>query len=58
MEGMDWMHIVQDREQWWALVNKVMNLQVPWKSGNFLTRLVTISFSKRVLFHGVNWLAS
>jgi hypothetical protein len=23
------MHLVQDRDQWWAPVNKVMNLQVP-----------------------------
>jgi len=29
----DWMHLVQDR----ALVNTVMNLQVPKKAGNFLT---------------------
>jgi len=25
-EGVDWMHLAQDREQWWALVNMVMNL--------------------------------
>jgi hypothetical protein len=24
--GMDWIHLVQDRDQWWALVDKVMNL--------------------------------
>jgi hypothetical protein len=24
-EGVDWIHVVQDREQWWALVNKVVN---------------------------------
>jgi len=28
-EGVDWMHLVQDRYQWWVLVYKVMNLQVP-----------------------------
>jgi hypothetical protein len=27
--GMDWMNVVQDRDQWRALVNTVMNLQVP-----------------------------
>jgi hypothetical protein len=28
-EGADWIHLAQDRDQWWALVNMVMNLQVP-----------------------------
>jgi hypothetical protein len=27
-EGVDWIHVAQDREQWWALVNTVVNLQV------------------------------
>ena len=26
---MDWIGLVQDRDRWWALVNEVMNLQVP-----------------------------
>jgi hypothetical protein len=28
-EGVDCMHPAQDRDQWWALVNMVVNLQVP-----------------------------
>jgi hypothetical protein len=27
--GMDWINLAQDRNQWRALVNMVMNLQVP-----------------------------
>jgi len=27
-EGVDWTHLVQDRDQWYALVNTGMNLQV------------------------------
>jgi hypothetical protein len=27
--GMDWIDLTQDRGQWWALVNTVMNLWVP-----------------------------
>jgi hypothetical protein len=28
-EGVDWMHLAQDRDQWLALVNIVMNFGVP-----------------------------
>jgi hypothetical protein len=34
--GMDWIHLAQDRDQWQALVNTVMNLQVPKNVGKFL----------------------
>jgi hypothetical protein len=27
--GMDWIHLAQDRDQWRALVNMVMNIWVP-----------------------------
>jgi len=27
--GLDWIELAQDRDKWWALVNVVMNLQVP-----------------------------
>jgi hypothetical protein len=27
--GMDWIDLTQDRDQWMALVNTVMNLRVP-----------------------------
>jgi len=28
-EGVDWMHLDQDRDQWWALVKTVMNIRFP-----------------------------
>jgi hypothetical protein len=28
-EGVDWMHLAQDRDQWQAAVNTVVNLSVP-----------------------------
>jgi hypothetical protein len=28
-DGMDWIDMAQDRDQWRALVNMVMNLRVP-----------------------------
>jgi hypothetical protein len=29
MEGIDWIHVAWDRDQWRGLVKTVMNLQVP-----------------------------
>jgi hypothetical protein len=28
-EGMDWIQLAQDRDQWWVVVNTVMNLWDP-----------------------------
>jgi hypothetical protein len=28
-EGVDWIHLAQDRDQWQAVVNTVMKLRVP-----------------------------
>jgi hypothetical protein len=28
-EGVDWIHLAQDKDQWQALVNMLMNLWVP-----------------------------
>jgi len=28
-EGVGWIHLAQDKEQWWALVSIVMNIRVP-----------------------------
>jgi hypothetical protein len=36
-EVVDWIYLVQDRDQWQALVNMVMNLQATYKAENFLT---------------------
>jgi hypothetical protein len=37
-EGVDWINLAQNRDQWRALVNTVMNLRGPYKAENFLTR--------------------
>jgi hypothetical protein len=29
LEGVDWIHLAQDKYQWWATVSVVMNLQDP-----------------------------
>jgi len=35
-EGVDWVHVAQDRDQWWDLVNTIINLWVPLKAENVL----------------------
>jgi hypothetical protein len=52
--GMDWIELTQDRERWRALVNEVLDLQVPKNAGNFLTSCKPVSFSRRTLLHGVS----
>jgi hypothetical protein len=32
-DGMDWIDLAQDRDQWRALVNLVMNLRIPQNAG-------------------------
>jgi hypothetical protein len=36
-EDVNWIHLAQDRDQWWAVVNTAMNIRFLLKGGNFLT---------------------
>jgi hypothetical protein len=36
-DGVDWMDMAQDRDQWRALVNMILNLRVPQNAGKFLS---------------------
>jgi hypothetical protein len=36
-QGMDWIHLAQDRDKLRAVVNTVMNIRVPHNAVSFLT---------------------
>jgi hypothetical protein len=37
----DWMGLAPDRDRWRGIVSIIMNFQVPYNAGNFLTRCRT-----------------
>jgi hypothetical protein len=43
-EGVDWFHVVQDRDRWKALVNTVINFRVQSKAENLWTNWATTRF--------------
>jgi hypothetical protein len=46
-DGVDWIDLGQDRDQWRALVNTVLNLRVPSNSGKFLSDCTIVGSSRR-----------
>jgi hypothetical protein len=46
-DGMDWIDLAEDRDQWRALVNTVMNLQVPYNAWKFLSSCTIDSSSMK-----------
>jgi hypothetical protein len=53
-EGMDWIDLTPHRDNWFNILNMLINLRIPCNAGNFLTSLGPISFSRRTVHHGVS----
>jgi hypothetical protein len=53
-DDMDWIALAQKRDQWRALVNTVMNLELLQNIANLLSSWAIGGFSRRAQIHGVN----
>jgi hypothetical protein len=56
--GMDWIELAQDKDQWRAVANTVMNLMFASHFGKFWSSRVTGGFSRRSHLCRVSWSVS
>jgi hypothetical protein len=42
-EGVDWIHLAQDRGLWRVLVKKAVNFRLPYKEGNYYIGWATVN---------------
>jgi hypothetical protein len=50
-DGMDRVDLAQDRDQWRAIVNTIMDLRIPYNFGNLLRGYTIGGFSRKVQLH-------
>jgi hypothetical protein len=54
MRSMNWIELAKNGNRRRALVNAVINLQVPYTVVNFLPSFIPVGFSRRNLPHGLS----
>jgi hypothetical protein len=55
LEGMNWINVAQDRDNLWAIVKMVVNLQIPNMRGIPSIAKVSVSQSVSVCFAFINF---
>jgi hypothetical protein len=53
-DGIDWIGVAQDRDQWRAVVSAVMNFHDPYNAGKFLSGCTTGGLSSSAQLHRVS----
>jgi hypothetical protein len=51
LDGMDWIDLDQDRDQWRVLVNTVMKLRIPKNARKFLSSCTVGGFLRKGQLH-------
>jgi hypothetical protein len=55
-DGMNWIGVVQNRDEWRAFVKVVRNFEVPQNAGKFLNGCITGGPWNSTQLHIVSWL--
>jgi hypothetical protein len=53
-DGMDWIDLVQNRDKWRVLLNKLINIRVQYNFWKFLSSYIIGGFSRRVRLQEVS----
>jgi len=58
MEGVNWIHLTKDTDQFWVFVHMVINCQGTWNAWYFSTIRDRHTFPQTTVLHRIRWLVS